>query len=100
MAEGGPGRFCGFHLHVWNPNPLGSKRKAIPEGWGNLSQEKKALLDVFVKYRAWWGEGDEKFFVDGENSPSTSGTGRRTTLGMLGQLFIRRYSTVPSKVRL
>jgi hypothetical protein len=81
IAEGGAGRFCGFHLHVWNPNPVGSKRKAIPEGWGNLSQEKIALLDMHVKYRAWWGEGDEKFFVDGEKFPSTFGTGSEDYFG-------------------
>ena len=33
----GRGRFCGVMLHVWNPKG------------------------------GWWGEGDEKFFVDGEN---------------------------------
>ena len=41
----GRGRFCGVMLHVWNP-------------CGD-----------------WWGEGDEKFFVDGEKFPSTFGTG-------------------------
>ena len=41
----GRGRFCGVMLHVWNPRG------------------------------SWWGEGDEKFFVDGEKFPSTFGTG-------------------------
>jgi Protein of unknown function (DUF2961). len=81
FAEGGPGRFCGFHLHVWNPNPVGSKRRAIPGGWGNLSQEKIAMLDMHVKYRAWWGEGDEKVFVDGEKFPSTFGIGSEDYFG-------------------
>ena len=36
----GHGRFCGVMLHVWNPKG------------------------------GWWGEGDEKFFVDGEKFPS------------------------------
>lgn len=87
MVEGGPGRFCGFHLHVWNPNPAGSKRKAIPGGWGNLSLEKKALLDWFVKHRVWWGEGDEKFFVDGEKFPSTFGTGSEDYFGYAWAAF-------------
>jgi hypothetical protein len=60
---------------------VGSKRKAIPEGWGNLSKEQIALLDGFVKDRAWWGEGDEKFFVDGEKFPSTFGTGSEDYFG-------------------
>ena len=41
----GRGRFLGVALNVWNPR-------------GD-----------------WWGEGDEKFFVDGEKFPSTIGTG-------------------------
>jgi hypothetical protein len=47
----GRGRFCGVMLHVWNPRP------------------------------GWWGEGDEKFFVDGEKFPSTIGTGSEDYFG-------------------
>ncbi len=47
----GRGRFCGVMLHVWNPNGR------------------------------WWGEGDEKFFVDGEKFPSTYGTGSEDYFG-------------------
>ncbi len=47
----GTGRYCGIMLHVWNP--LGD----------------------------WWGEGDEKFFVDGEKFPSTFGTGSEDYFG-------------------
>jgi hypothetical protein len=47
----GRGRFCGAMLHVWNP--MGG----------------------------WWGEGDEKFFVDGEKFPSTFGTGSEDYFG-------------------
>ena len=45
------GRFCGVMLHVWNPTG------------------------------GWWGEGDEKFFVDGEKYPSTFGTGSEDYFG-------------------
>jgi len=31
--------------------------------------------------KAWWGEGDEKFFVDGEAFPSTFGTGTEDYFG-------------------
>ncbi|MCA8952120.1 MAG: DUF2961 domain-containing protein [Planctomycetes bacterium] len=31
--------------------------------------------------RAWWGEGDEKFWVDGEDFPSTFGTGTEDYFG-------------------
>jgi len=47
----GRGRFCGVTLHVWNPRG------------------------------GWWGEGDEKFFVDGEKFPSTFGTGSEDYFG-------------------
>jgi len=47
----GRGRFCGVVLHVWNPKG------------------------------GWWGEGDEKFFVDGEKFPSTIGTGSEDYFG-------------------
>ncbi len=50
-ASGAPGRFVGCSLLVKNP------------------------------HRAWWGEGDEKFYVDGEQFPSTFGTGTEDYFG-------------------
>ncbi len=47
----GQGRFVGVMLHIWNPRG------------------------------GWWGEGDEKFFVDGEKFPSTFGTGSEDYFG-------------------
>jgi hypothetical protein len=47
----GSGRFVGMMLHVWNPRG------------------------------GWWGEGDEKFFVNGEKFPSTFGTGSEDYFG-------------------
>ena len=47
----GRGRYCGVMLHVWNPKDM------------------------------WWGEGDEKFFIDGEKFPSTFGTGSEDYFG-------------------
>jgi len=47
----GRGRYCGVVLHIWNPKG------------------------------GWWGEGDEKFFVDGEKFPSTIGTGSEDYFG-------------------
>jgi len=47
----GAGRFVGVMLHIWNPRG------------------------------SWWGEGDEKFFVDGEKFPSTIGTGSEDYFG-------------------
>ncbi|MCW1887644.1 DUF2961 domain-containing protein [Luteolibacter flavescens] len=33
------------------------------------------------KFGGWWGEGDEKFYVDGEAFPSTIGTGSEDYIG-------------------
>ncbi|APY09415.1 hypothetical protein BWZ20_14355 [Winogradskyella sp. J14-2] len=57
----GKGRFVGAYLLVWNPKG-GSYTKATPG-------------------HHWWGEGDEKFFVDGEEFPSTFGTGTEDYFG-------------------
>jgi len=57
----GRGRFCGMMLHVWSP-----RGGQCPEAGAG---------------RWWWGEGDEKFFVDGETYPSTFGTGTEDYFG-------------------
>ena len=60
----GAGRFAGIMLHVWNPRG------------------------------GWWGEGDEKFFVDAEKFPSTIGTGSEDYFGYAWccpQLFQNAY---------
>ncbi len=51
VASGRPGRLVGISMTVVNPSP-------VPTAWGN-----------------WWGEGDEKFRIDGEVEPSWFGTG-------------------------
>ena len=51
LVTKGQGRFVGTHLHVWNPRG------------------------------GWWGEGDDKFFVDGEKFPSDFGTGSEDYFG-------------------
>lgn len=57
----GRGRFCGMVLEVWNPI-AGSSDESKPGDF-------------------WWGEGDEKFFVDAEPFPSTFGTGTEDYFG-------------------
>jgi len=51
LTTKGKGRFVGVELQIWNPRGK------------------------------WWGEGDEKFFVDGEKFPSTYGTGSEDYFG-------------------
>ncbi len=40
-----------------------------------------AVLTIFNPIRGWWGEGDEKIWVDGETFPSTFGTGSEDYFG-------------------
>lgn len=61
----GRGRFCGMMLTVLNP--LGG----IEFGHN--------MPKTFSHW--WWGEGDEKFYVDGEKFPSTFGTGTEDYFG-------------------
>jgi hypothetical protein len=64
LHASGEGMFVGTHLHVTNPTP------------------------------AWWGEGDEKVYVDDESFPSTFGTGTEDYFGYAWcspQLFTRPY---------
>lgn len=64
LRTNGRGRYCGTMLHVWN------------------------------YIGGWWGEGDEKFFIDGEKMPSTFGTGSEDYFGYAWcnpNLFERPY---------
>jgi hypothetical protein len=64
----GEGRLVGTQLHVWNPRG------------------------------GWWGEGDEKFFVDGEKFPSIFGTGTEDYLGYAwssGSTFVQALHSQP-----
>lgn len=68
LKTNGRGRFCGVNLHIWNPKG------------------------------GWWGEGDEKFFVDGEKFPSTIGTGSEDYFGYAwgsAALFQNAYHNQP-----
>jgi hypothetical protein len=48
------------------------------KGQGNFVGD---TLTVFNGAKAWWGEGDEKIFVDGESFPSHFGTGTEDYYG-------------------
>jgi len=51
LVAKGAGRFVGIAAFIKNPS-------SVPSSWGN-----------------WWGEGDEKIFVDEDTCPSVFGTG-------------------------
>ena len=67
-ADGGRGRFAGVMLHITNP---------VPD---------------------WWGEGDEKIYVDGETFPSHFGTGTEDYFGYAwcsNEKFTNAYHNQP-----
>lgn len=67
----GSGRFLGVALEIWNPRG------------------------------SWWGEGDEKFYVDGEKFPSTFGTGSEDYFGYawcFPEFFQHAYHNQPRNV--
>lgn len=73
----GTGRFVGTSLHVYKE--IGTGDPAYNPDW-------------------WWGEGDEKFFVDGEAFPSWFGTGAEDYFGYAWgtwKTFSRPYHSQP-----
>jgi hypothetical protein len=71
LVTKGEGRFCGVTIHVWN---YWKKPLAQPKFWWYGQWNQKTI-------NWWWGEGDEKFYVDGEKFPSTFGTGSEDYVG-------------------
>ncbi len=57
----GEGRFVGVNLHLFKNSDY--------------------KMDASIPGYNWWGEGDEKFFVDGEKFPSWFGTGTEDFFG-------------------
>jgi len=56
-------------------------------------------VTVFNTVEAWWGEGDEKIFVDGESFPSSIGTGTEDYYGYAWcrpELFSHPFIAQPS----
>lgn len=68
----GAGRFCGFALFVDN---------SWPYDFPDVKWDAGELVHWPEVDTHWWGEGDEKFFVDGEKYPSTFGTGAEDYFG-------------------
>jgi len=68
----GTGRFVGTSLHVY---------KEIGRGDGQYNGLPDNNGSAVTYSNWWWGEGDEKFFVDGEKFPSWFGTGSEDYFG-------------------
>ncbi|MHC4674420.1 MAG: glycoside hydrolase family 172 protein, partial [Planctomycetota bacterium] len=56
------------------------------------------MLNILNPVRRWWGEGDEKIYVDGEKFPSHFGTGTEDYYGYAWcspELFVHAYHNQP-----
>ncbi|MCS7310153.1 MAG: DUF2961 domain-containing protein [Armatimonadetes bacterium] len=76
-------RWLYFHAqwHTQYPIPTRPMRDwTMVEAWGT-GRFVGVALSVANPVRGWWGEGDEKFYVDGEPFPSTFGTGSEDYFG-------------------
>jgi hypothetical protein len=74
-----------FHAK-WHRDAFLPERKDRAPDWTLLKTEGKGryvgvMLHVWNPFGGWWGEGDEKFFVDGEKFPSLFGTGSEDFFG-------------------
>jgi len=83
LLDGAQGRFCGVSLHIWNPFHVWNKdhKNKYEAKLPPVNVELPEKIQTELLTRWWWGEGDEKFFVDGEKFPSTFGTGSEDYFG-------------------
>jgi hypothetical protein len=98
-------------LHI-GPHAFTSRSYHLRAQWGTLTRETWPFFDTnFLKTAGegkvvgtvyqianpvliWWGEGDQKIFIDGEPFPSTFGTGTEDDYGYAygsNRLFTRPY---------
>jgi hypothetical protein len=90
-----------FHAHFRPPETFASKpSRDLPllaiEGRGHYVGN---VLNVVNRNAAWWGEGDEKVWVDGEVQPSHFGTGTEDYYGYAycaNERFSRAYIGMPA----
>lgn len=78
-----------FHAHYRSPEDIdtvASNGDPTPSDWNVADLEGRGmlvgmLLNVANESTIWWGEGDEKIFVDDERFPSFFGTGTEDFFG-------------------
>ncbi len=94
--------FARFHAKWHRDSSLAMRPDRWPD-WNFLNTQGRGrfvgmMLHAFVPVTTWWGEGDEKFFVDGEKFPSDFGTGTEDYFGYAWgdqNLFVRAYHAQP-----
>jgi hypothetical protein len=89
-------KFARFHAK-WHRDAFNPTRADRQPDWTMLTTQGRGrlvgvLLHVWNPQGGWWGEGDDKFFVDGEKFPSSFGTGSEDYFGYAwssGNRFVR-----------
>jgi len=95
-------QFARFHVK-WHRNAFNPTREDRKPDWTMLTTQGTGrfvgvLLHVWNPQGGWWGEGDDKFFVDGEKFPSSFGTGSEDYFGYAwssGQRYVRPRNGQP-----
>jgi len=98
-----PDSLLRFHAK-WHRDAFLPQEDRMPD-WTLLNTQGKGrfvgtLLHIYNARGDWWGEGDEKFFVDGEKFPSTFGTGSEDYFGYAWgnpELFSKPFHGQPYK---
>jgi len=75
-----------FHANWRQERSIQTKQAAGTMDWNYITATGKGVylgdtLALFNPTKAWWGEGDEKIWVDGESFPSHFGTGSEDYYG-------------------
>ncbi|HEY3397166.1 MAG TPA: DUF2961 domain-containing protein [Armatimonadota bacterium] len=94
LAAGEAAKLARFHAK-WHRDAFLPATPDRPIDWPMLKTEGRGrfvgvALNIWNPRGGWWGEGDEKFFVDGEKFPSWFGTGSEDYFGYAwssGRLF-------------
>ncbi|QOJ00627.1 MAG: DUF2961 domain-containing protein [Phycisphaeraceae bacterium] len=81
--DGGSMHFWAGWVGEW---PIRTRRAAGTKDWNYVEVKGRGVLagdnlHVVNPVTAWWGEGDEKIYVDGESFPSHFGTGTEDYYG-------------------
>jgi hypothetical protein len=81
-----PSQFMHFHANWHSEYPIHAYRARGTKDWNYIEVQGKGVyagdtLAVMNPVPEWWGEGDEKIYVDGEKFPSHFGTGTEDYYG-------------------
>jgi hypothetical protein len=95
-------KFARFHAK-WHRDAFNPTRADRKPDWTMLTTRGTGrfvgvLLHVWYPQGGWWGEGDDKFFVDGEKFPSSFGTGSEDYFGYAwssGNRYVRPRNGQP-----